>query len=210
LYIIENTNPGSGTFMKQFIFSLVALSLIHTGFSQKLFVWCPNVQEIEPRRGYSNEDTINLAISDDRIIPADSRVKCKGGDILSSLAGVFKKAYPSAVIEVIDTKGPFSDSIPNRITIKIAISAYQASFMIPNDAGTKLIPMGQWTGITEYLVMIYDNRQGKRGKTDTSISKISSKPNLWGYKTARNCLNTSFMQANEELLSLIDSLRKAN
>ena len=101
----------------------------------------------------------------------------------------------------------------NRITIKIGISAYHAAFGADVKIGIGSVggnfsygafPEGKWNAITAYAVKIYDNRNNSETKKTKDIYKIASKPNLGGYITAKNILNTTYIEANQELLFFID------
>lgn len=200
--------------MNKFIvlFFLVFVSI--TISAQKLYVWCPDEIDVKPRPGFLQHDTINLVIFDGRTLPNRSKVECESSEVISSMVANITKAYPSAIINVLGDSGYYSDPMPNRITIKIGISAYQAGFGVDVTIGIGSIggnvifgavPQGQWNGITGYYVRLYDYRKGKSDKFTTSISKIASKPNMGGYMTAKHCLNTTFSESNQDLLFFIDN-----
>ena len=67
-----------------------------------------------------------------------------------------------------------------------------------------VFPEGKWNAITAYAVKIYDNRNNSETKKTKDIYKIASKPNSGGYTTAKNILNTTYIEANQELLFFID------
>jgi hypothetical protein len=101
----------------------------------------------------------------------------------------------------------------NRITIKIGISAFHAAFGadvkvgIGNVGGNfsyAAFPEGKWNAVTAYAVKIYDYRENKELKKTKEIYKIASRPNTGGYITAKNILNTTYIEANQEMLFFID------
>jgi hypothetical protein len=200
--------------MKWFSFLVLFLLCAQDSLTQKLYVWCPKDQEIKARAGFLNHDTINLSIFDGRILTKNSKIECDANDILSSLALIIKQAYPSAFINVLGDSGYYADPSLDRITLKIGIAAFHAGFGLDISVGIGsfggkfaygAFPKGEWNGITGYYVRLYDNRSGKDQKFTSSISKVSSKPNMWGYKTAKDCLNTTYIEANQELLFFIDN-----
>jgi hypothetical protein len=200
--------------MKQIFYFLIFISVAKNSLSQKLYVWCPNDQNVKERQGFLVKDTVEVAVFDGRILTPKSKVECNSEDVVTSIALIIKKAYPSATISIENDSGYYRDPKPGIITIKIGISAYHAGFgsdisvAIGNIGGNfsyGAIPKGEWNGITAYYVRVYDHRSGNDQKFSSSISKLVSKPNMWGYKTAKDCLNSTFMQASQEMLFFIDN-----
>lgn len=59
-------------------------------------------------------------------------------------------------------------------------------------------------GLVSYYVQIFDNRKEVQRKLSKEINEITSKSNMWGYKTAKSCLYSSYNKANQPLLSFIE------
>lgn len=182
-------------------------------FSQKLYVWCPKEQIPSPRQGFLNKDTIDIVVFDGRILTEKSKVECTSENTIFQLAEFIKKTYPSAVVNILNSSSYFKDSPRNRITIKIGISAYHAAFGadvkvgIGNVGGNfsyGLMPEGKWNAITAYAVKIYDNRNNYEIIKTKNICKTASNPNMGGYTTAKNILNMTYIEANQEMLFFID------
>ncbi len=189
------------------------LALASISFGQKLYVWCPIEQLASPRQGFLQNDTIDLAIFDGRILTEKSKVECTSANTIVELQKMLKQNYPSAFFNELSPTDYYKDPKPNRITFKIGISAYHAAFgsdikvgigSVGGNFSYGVIPEGKWNGMTAYSVKIYDCRNNREIKKTKDISKISSKPNMWGYKTAKDCLNISYMEANQEMLFFID------
>jgi len=188
--------------------------LIHTlVLGQKLYIWCPNDQEVKPRVSFLENQEINLIIFDGRSIPNNSKIECQSSDVVVELFNVIKKAYPSAKINLLNDSNYYKKSDAGKITIKIGIAAYQAGFgtdvtvgvgTIGGNFSYGLVAKGQWNGITSYYAQIFNNRNNLAGKYEREIFKVESKSNIWGYKTAKVCLNSAFTEANQELLFFID------
>jgi hypothetical protein len=53
-------------------------------------------------------------------------------------------------------------------------------------------------------VKIYDFRNNNEIKKVKDIIKVASRPNTGGYITAKNILNSSYIEANQEMLFFID------
>jgi hypothetical protein len=181
--------------------------------AQKLYVWCPKDQIPTPRQGFLDKDTIDLVIFDGRILTEKSKVECTSENTITQLGDYIKKTYPSAIINQLNSSLYFKDQLKNRITIKIGISAYHAAFgadvkvgigSVGGNFSYGVFPEGKWNAITAYAVKIYDNRNNSGTKKTKDIYKIASKPNLGGYITAKNILNTTYIEANQELLFFID------
>ena len=194
--------------------ALVFLLLISGNlFAQKLYVWCPKEQLIKPRQGFLAKDTIDLVIFDGRMFTERSKVECTSENTILQLGDFIQKTYPSAVINLINSSLYYKDPFKDRITIKIGISAYFAAFgadikvgigSLGDNFSFGLIPEGKWNAVTAYAIKIYDNRNNSEIKKTKDISKIASRPNTGGYITAKNILNTTYIEANQELLFFID------
>ena len=52
--------------------------------------------------------------------------------------------------------------------------------------------------------MIYNYENGAKNKMTEEFGQVSSRPNTGGYRTAKNILNTAYIQANMELFGFID------
>jgi len=199
--------------MRKFIIIISVLALISNSFAQKLYVWCPAEQLASPRRGLLQNDTIDLVLFDGRILTDKSKVECTAENTIVELQKILKQNYPSALFNMLSTSDYYKDPNPKRITFKIGILAYHAAFgsdvkigigSMGGNFSYGAFPEGKWNGITAYSVKIYDYRNNLEIKKIKDISKIASKPNMWGYKSAKDCLNTSYMEANQELLFFID------
>ena len=194
--------------------SLIVLILITTNlFAQKLYVWCPKEQMPKPRPGFLEKDTMDLVVFDGRILTEKSKVECTSENTISQLTEFIKMTYPSAVVNILSSNQYYKDPIKNRITIKIGISAYHAAFgadvkvgigSVGGNFSYGVFPEGKWNAVTGYALKIYDFRNNSEMKKTKEIYKIASKPNMGGYITAKNILNTTYIEANQEMLFFID------
>ena len=100
------------------------------------------------------------------------------------------------------------------LQLKIGIAAYHAAFgadikvgigSIGGNFAWGVIPEGKWNAVTGYNAIIYDYRENKEQKIAKEIAKIASRPNTGGYITAKNILNKTYMEANQDLLFFIDN-----
>ena len=193
---------------------LIALLLTTSSlFAQKLYVWCPKDQVPTPRQGFLEKDTIDLVVFDGRILTTKSKIECTPENTISQLTEFIKMTYPSAIVNVLNSNLYYKDPVKNRITIKIGISAYHAAFgadvkvgigSVGGNFSFGVIPEGKWNAVTAYAVKIYDYRNSSDLKKTKDIYKIASKPNMGGYTTAKNILNTTYIEANQDLLFFID------
>ncbi|WP_332457689.1 hypothetical protein [Petrimonas sp.] len=181
---------------------------------QKLYVWCPSEQTIVPRNGFLKNDTIDLVFFDGRVLNEKSRIECTSENVINQLQNFLFDSYPSAVFNSVSSESYFDDPNSKRITIKIGISAYHAAFgtdiklgigSVGGDFSFMVFPEGKWNGLTAYFIKIYDYRDNREINKSKEISKISSKFNIWGYKTAIDCLSKTYSDANQEMLFFIDN-----
>jgi hypothetical protein len=198
---------------KRIFLSLFLLSFIHQAFGQKLYIWCPVTHEIIPHTGFLKNQDVNVVIFDGRNIPSNSKIECDSRGVTDALKAYIEKVYPSSNIKILPDSMYYQSSTKGVLTIKIGIAAYQAGFGTDISVGIgsvggkfsySVFPQGQWNGLVSYFVQIFDNRGDNKKKVSKEISEITTKSNLWGYKTARSCLYSSYDKANTELLSFIE------
>lgn len=199
--------------MKTKLAFIIFLSITSNLFAQKIYVWCPKDQIPTPRHGFLEKDTIDLVVFDGRILTEKSKIECTPENTILQLTDFIKTTYPSVVINVLTSSLYYKDPLKNRITIKIGILAYHAAFgadvkvgigSIGGNFSYGVIPEGKWNAVTAYAVKIYDFRNNVELKKTKDIYKIASKPNMGGYITAKNILNNTYIEANQEMLFFID------
>jgi hypothetical protein len=198
----------------KFYLTFIAFLICHVCSAQKLYVWCPEEIAVKERTGFLNNQDFNLVIIDGRTIPDKSKVDCDSKTVIQSLLTVIKKSYPACKINILDEAQYYSKSEKGKITIKVAIAAYQAGFgtdvtigigSVGGKSSYELIPKGEWNGLVSFYAQIFDTRNDADRKYQKEISEVTSKSNMWGYKTAKSCLNTSYAKANQDLLFFIDN-----
>lgn len=198
------------------IYKLLILVMIisQNMYSQKLYVWCQKEQIPTPRIDFLSKSEIDLVIFDGRVITPKSKIECDSQTTMNNLSELIRLTYPSAVINLLETNKYFKNSEKNKITIKITISAYHAAFggdvkvgigSVGGQFSWGIFPEGKWNATTGYSIKIYDYRDNKDNKFSKEIGKIVSRPNTGGYRTAKNILNSSYIEANKELFSFIDN-----
>lgn len=201
--------------MKITIIGLVFFSYMNVCHlpAQKLYVWCPAEQTILPRKGFLANDTINLVVFDGRVISEKSRIECSSDQVIDHLQKFMINSYPSSTFVIKSSETYFTKPESKRITIKIGISAYHAAFGtdvrsgiggVGGDLSLLVFAEGKWNAITAYSIKIYDYREDKEDKISKDISKTSSKSNIWGYKSAIDCLAKTYSEAIQEMLFFID------
>lgn len=165
---------------------LLALILIClVGFSctmRKVFV--PNKAS---RTNFLVGETIALSVVDNRL------EKEKSAEMIELFTTQLAKYYPSAKFDITQqNKANFSNN-EKIIYIGLNISEYTAEFV---DA--------TWHGKIEFSVRLIDNRANMKIIFDKNMGKLTSKFNLWGYKTAEASLVKSFNDAMQELIQFLD------
>lgn len=182
-------------------------------FSQKLYVWCQKEQSIAPRNKFLSDTEVDLVVFDSRNIPAKSKVECESNIVIENLLNLIMETYPSAKINFKNSDDFYENPKENIITIKIAISAFHAAFgadvkfaigSVGGDYSWGAMPEGKWNAVTGYFVSVYDYRDGNKKVEKRDIGKLASRPNTGGYRTAKNILNTTYIEANQELFNFID------
>ncbi|MFD1628835.1 hypothetical protein [Pseudopedobacter beijingensis] len=194
---------------------LLITLILTTGnlFAQKLYVWCPKDQIATPRQDFLEKDTIDLVVFDGRILTPKSKIECTADGTINKLTDFIRQTYPATTINVLNSNQYYKDPANNRITVKIGISAYHAAFgadvkvgigSVGGNFSYGVFPEGKWNAVTAYAVKIYDYRNNNEIKKVKDILKTASRPNTGGYITAKNILNSSFIEANQEMLFFID------
>ena len=200
--------------MKKIIGLVIIMILFSsTTYSQKMYVWCQEDQKSTPRIAFLENKEIDLVIFDSRILTEKSNVKCDSETIVDNLINLIVNTYPSANFNVLKGEKFYQNPQADKLTIKISISAYHAAFGADvkvgiGSAGGKfswgVFPECKWNSVTGYSVMIYNYSDGGKVKMTEEIGKIASRPNTGGYRTAKNILNTAYIEANQALFGFID------
>jgi hypothetical protein len=195
--------------MKHFLL-IISLFVGYVANAQKIYVWCPENYQVKPRIDLRKNDTIRIVFFDGRSIPPKNKIECSSEQIIQTLFSQLKITYPSAILIQQSESDYYKKNVNNKsILIKVGIAAYHAGFGTDISSGIGIVgghfsslvfPKGQWNAITAYYVQILVGE-----KTITKeISNISSKSNMWGYKSARIALNETYNKSNQELLFFID------
>ena len=192
------------------ILLIIFLLIGYATKAQKIYVWCPENYQIKPRLDLRKNDTINVVFFDGRSIPPKNKIECTTEQVIQTLFSQLKSAYPSAILVLQPESEYYKKNTHNKsIMVKIGIAAYHAGFgtdisggigVVGGHFSTMVFPKGQWNAITSYYVQIFI---GERATTK-EISNVSSKSNMWGYKSARNALNECYNKSTGELLFFLD------
>jgi hypothetical protein len=196
--------------MKRLLFTLLLLYVGYAANAQKIYVWCPENYQIKARVGLRKDDTIKVVFFDGRSIPPKNKIECTTEQVIQALFSQLKSAYPSAILVLQPESEYYKKNTDSKsVMIKIGIAAYHAGFgtdisggigMVGSHFTTMVFPKGQWNAITAYYVQIFVGEKA----TTKEISNISSKSNMWGYKSARNALNECYNKSTGELLFFLD------
>lgn len=182
-------------------------------FAQKVFVWCPPSIEIGAINDKLKGLDIDIVLSDFRKITDTSRVECDPKELIDHIANTIITTYPSAIINVLDTSQFRAPAEKNKITIRIAISAYHSasgtdvSSAIGNPEGDfnwGALPKNKWNSVSGFHVVIEDSRSKDTKILTRNIANIVSRPNIGGSLTAKKALFEAFKEANRELLFFIE------
>ena len=192
-----------------FLSAILILALFSIVNAQKHYVWCPEDVEVKPRAGMAEGAEVGIVIYDGRVINKKGRIKCTSRDIANSIQSLLERVYPSVRFVVLDESAYYknlTDTIP---TIKIGLSAYHAGFGVDVSAGVGMVggsfaamafSKGQWNAATALYVQF----ESGGTSTEKEISNVASRPNMLGYKSARNGLQESYEKSMQQLLFFID------
>lgn len=198
---------------KYFGITLLLIFLSTSLYSQKIYVWCQKEQIPTPRNGFLENKEIDLILFDSRIMTKSGKIECDSDTIISNLVNLFRQTYPSAIFNVLESDKFYQSASENKLTIKVSISAYHAAFGADVKVGIGsssgkfvwgVFPEGKWNAVVGYSVMIYDYVGKDKMKMTEEFGQVSSRPNTGGYKTAKNILNSAYIQANQEMFAFID------
>jgi hypothetical protein len=172
-------------------------------------VYAPAVSaSIQPRTGMLVGATLLLGIYDAR--PDTARF----GVIAGAVANAIQSAYPTATVRVLPPSEVHRESADAAVTVRVALAAHAADFgrkvvpavgLVGGTFVLGVIPEGKWNGLSGFVVTVFDKRNGPASPKSQSLSKLVSKPNTWGYRTARAALDEAFSANLQELLLYLDS-----
>lgn len=192
--------------IRVFLFFIVFTFTIENVFSQKIYEWKPPVVNFAIRNDISINDTVFLIIKDRRIHPEKLKSDTDSKQILSSIISDIRRTFPNVLI--IDKLTPKEA----KLNILISLSSYSAGFgteiatgvgMVGGNIGSFIFPKGKWNAITALTCTIIKSNK----KESKDFSNVSSKDNVWGYKSSRNALEETYSSTiNQLLLYIEDSL----
>jgi len=203
--------------VKKILFFSVCILLGLFASAQRIYVWCP------PETGLSSPNdklkgfNINVVISDTRTIIDTTKVECDSQNLIDIIANTVVSTYPSAIINILDSSQYKQAGEENKITIKIAISAYHSasgtdvSTAIGNPEGNfnwGILPKNKWNSVAGFHVVIDDYRTDEHKTLTRNIANIVSRPNIGGSLTAKKALYEAYREANKELLYFIETTIK--
>lgn len=192
--------------IRVFLFFIVFTFTIGNVLSQKLYEWKPPVVNFAIRNEISINDTVFLIIKDRRIHPEKIKSDTDSRQILSSIISDIKRSFPNVlIIDKLRAK-------EGKLNILINLSSYSAGFgteisagigIIGGNIGSFIFPKGKWNAITAFTCTIIKSNK----KESKDFSNVSSKDNLWGYKSSRKALEETYSSTiNQLLLYIEDSL----
>ena len=205
--------------MKRILFSIIVimtcLLISNRVNAQKLYVWLPETAAFVQHPLFEASDTVDIIVFDGRNIPPKSKVECTSEEFINNLVKDIQHTYEGATFNVLPAVKYFKESENGHITIKIGIAAYQAGFGSDVDVAIGSVggsfsygisPKGRWNGITSFLVKVSDKRNGNIEEKEKEVVAQIDKSNVFGYKTAKQCLNESYTKAFSQLVFFVDSV----
>jgi len=164
--------------MKKILLFITLIMLPIVGFAQKkVYVFKPESSEFAPTTLLAGK-TIQINYQDARIIHKKNKINATFEEITSVISESLKSAFP---------KCSFVDSDAD-IILNIRLEQYEVYF-----------PGGVWRGFAKYQVELVDGTN----EIKQEILGTRTQGNIWGIKTAKNVLQTSFDRANEDLVKLL-------
>lgn len=203
---------------KGLIIAIVLTMSVFSSFrveAQKLYVWAPETEDFVQHPLFEASDTVDIIVFDGRNFPSKSKVECTSEEFVDCLIKDIQHTYEGATFNVLPTAKYFKETGNGHITIKIGIAAYQAGFGADVDVAIGSVggsfsygisPKGRWNGITSFLVKVSDKRNGDAIEKEKEVISQIDKSNTFGYKTAKQCLNESYIKAFSQLVFFVDSV----
>jgi hypothetical protein len=71
--------------MRQILLLLSILSFATLARAQKMYVWCPENNQIKARIGLGNKDTINVVVFDGRSLSPKNKIECTSEQLIQTL-----------------------------------------------------------------------------------------------------------------------------
>jgi len=174
-----------------------------------MYIWCPKNNTVTARKGLGDKSTVDLVIFDGRSLTDRVKAECSPDQLKATILEQLISVYPSVLFNVLDDEYYYKKPESGNKLIKIGISAYHAGFGTDISAGigtmggklsTMVMPSGKWNAATGYYVEVV----GLDKPTEKEIFNIASRPNTWGYKTAKTALNETYNKSNQELFFFLD------
>lgn len=200
---------------KSFLLVLSIILFCNVANGQKIYVWAPDVDKPTQHPVFEQTDTVDIVIFDGRNIPEKSKVEFSPAAFIEYLANDIQYAYEGATFVVLPATKYFKPAADGHITLKIGIAAYQAGFgtdvdiAIGNVGGNfsyGVSPKGMWNAITSFYVRTFDKRNGSDIVKESEVVAQKEKANLWGYATAKKCLNETYVEARSKMFFFIDGV----
>lgn len=188
---------------------IILLTAIVGANAQKHYVWCPDDVEVKPRTGMAEGVEVGLVIFDGRVVSEKGKIECSGEEIADAIRELLGKAYPSVHFNVLDESAYYKKPPADQVTVKLGLSAYHAGFGVDVSTGVGMVggsfaamafPKGGWNSATA----IYVQFENGTTSSDKDISNVASRPNMLGYKSARNGLQESYEKSIQQLLFFLD------
>ncbi len=189
--------------IRVFLFFIAFTFTIGNVLSQKLYEWKPPAVNFAVRNDVSTNDTVFLIIKDRRVNPEKLKSDTDSKQILSAIISDVKRAFPNVLIndKLTPKEGKFN--------IIINLSSYGAGFgteisagvgMVGGNINSFIFPKGKWNAITALTCTIIKSNK----KETREFSNVSSKDNLWGYKSSRKALEETYSSTINNLLLYIE------
>ncbi|MEI2271878.1 hypothetical protein OHD16_06960 [Sphingobacterium sp. ML3W] len=184
------------------IFLILSICTINA-FSQKLYEWKPPTVNFVIRNDVSFKDTLFLIVKDRRVKPEKLNTDTDSEQITSTIVNDIKKSFPRVVI--IDRSTPKEGSC----NVLINLASYGAGFgteisagvgIVGGNLGSFVFPKGKWNAITALTSTILKPNT----KESKDFSSVSSKDNIWGYKSSRKALEETYSSTINQLLLFIE------
>lgn len=174
----------------KYLLLIIILNIPLLGISQS-FVFCPKIK-IDNK--IDIEGNISLVFRDSRTYEQKLKEKCSKEEIFTAITDFIKTTFPNMEITVLEDSQYSMEPIINKITFKIDLKKYDATFYT-----------GMYVSYTKFLVKTYDFRDSQK-KLEFEFNGKGSQFNVGGYSSAKKASRNSFNRAMNEFTLVIEKV----
>lgn len=185
--------------------SLFLLAMAASACATKYYK-TPAPADIPPRGRFLDGVALNVGVF-------DARPGATGRDELAAeVMRVLDGAYPDAMVRRVDYFGKPEDVA---VTVSVRVDFLESGFssevatayardLLSENSAFGMTSKSDWSGAAVMTVQVVDKRQEDPKTQELRIERVATKPNMWGYATAKAVLDDAWEEAAAQMCSFID------